>query len=166
MIIVGASASAFDISRDIACVAKEVHVADRSAPPPTCEKQPGYDNLWLHSMVIQLHFIYPGESLPLSNYKMFCFFLPEISYIYSSLYVIDWVAYISNEKLYPILPCIVGKLMLCRLTTHGRMEVWCSEMAAQSELMSSCTALGTVISIPRILFTMLQTKKIKARMPS
>ncbi|OQU92170.1 hypothetical protein SORBI_3001G303750 [Sorghum bicolor] len=51
VIIVGASASAFDISRDIACVAKEVHVADRSAPPPTCEKQPGYDNLWLHSMV-------------------------------------------------------------------------------------------------------------------
>ncbi|CAD6204443.1 unnamed protein product [Miscanthus lutarioriparius] len=51
VIIVGASASAFDISRDIACVAKEVHVADRSAPAPTCEKQPGYDNLWFHSMI-------------------------------------------------------------------------------------------------------------------
>ncbi|TVU31749.1 hypothetical protein EJB05_23447, partial [Eragrostis curvula] len=51
VIIIGASASAVDISRDVASVAKEVHVADRSAPASTCEKQPGYDNLWLHSMI-------------------------------------------------------------------------------------------------------------------
>ncbi|KAL6642724.1 hypothetical protein ACP70R_020905 [Stipagrostis hirtigluma subsp. patula] len=51
VIIIGASASAFDISRDIASMAKEVHIADRSAPASTFEKQPGYDNLWLHSMI-------------------------------------------------------------------------------------------------------------------
>ncbi|XP_062201165.1 flavin-containing monooxygenase FMO GS-OX-like 3 isoform X2 [Phragmites australis] len=50
VIIIGASASAFDISRDISNIAKEVHIADRSVPASTCEKQPGYDNLWLHSM--------------------------------------------------------------------------------------------------------------------
>jgi len=54
VIIIGASASAVDISRDIASTAKEVHIADRSAPVRTCEKQPGYNNLWLHSMVNSL----------------------------------------------------------------------------------------------------------------
>ncbi|KAK8445484.1 hypothetical protein SEVIR_9G334600v4 [Setaria viridis] len=51
VIIIGAAASADDISRDIASTAKEVHIADRSAPVCTCVKQPGYDNLWLHSMI-------------------------------------------------------------------------------------------------------------------
>jgi cation diffusion facilitator CzcD-associated flavoprotein CzcO len=51
VIIIGASASAVDISRDLAGVAEEVHVADRSAPACTCKRQPGYDNMWLHSMV-------------------------------------------------------------------------------------------------------------------
>ncbi|KQJ97746.1 hypothetical protein BRADI_3g32990v3 [Brachypodium distachyon] len=50
VIVIGASASAVDISRDIASVAKEVHIADRSAPASTCELQPGYNNMWLHSM--------------------------------------------------------------------------------------------------------------------
>ncbi|CAM0956251.1 unnamed protein product [Alopecurus aequalis] len=51
VIVIGASASAVDISRDIASVAKEVHIADRSAPASTCEQEPGYDNMWLHSMI-------------------------------------------------------------------------------------------------------------------
>lgn len=51
VIIIGASASAVDISRDLAGVAEEVHVADRSAPACTCKRQPGYDNMWLHSMI-------------------------------------------------------------------------------------------------------------------
>ncbi|KAG8092498.1 hypothetical protein GUJ93_ZPchr0012g19675 [Zizania palustris] len=51
VIIIGASASAVDISRDIASVAKEVHIAVRSAPAYTCKKQPGYENMWLHSMI-------------------------------------------------------------------------------------------------------------------
>ncbi|KAI5017926.1 hypothetical protein ZWY2020_042814 [Hordeum vulgare] len=51
VIVIGASASAVDISRDIASVAKEVHIADRSAPTSTCEQQPEYDNMWLHSMI-------------------------------------------------------------------------------------------------------------------
>jgi hypothetical protein len=45
--------------RDVVSVAKELHIADRSAPASTFEKQPGYNNLWLHSMVNGL---FPGES--------------------------------------------------------------------------------------------------------
>lgn len=51
MILIGNSASAQDISRDIAGVAKEVHVARRSSGAAICEKEPGYDNMWLHPMV-------------------------------------------------------------------------------------------------------------------
>lgn len=51
VIIIGASASAFDISRDIASAAKEVHIADRSAPADTCKKHPAYNNMWHHSMI-------------------------------------------------------------------------------------------------------------------
>lgn len=52
--MIGSAASAVDISRDIAGVAKEVHIACRSVADETVEKHPGYDNLWLHSMVKQL----------------------------------------------------------------------------------------------------------------
>lgn len=51
IVLIGSSASAVDICRDIAGVAKEVHVASRSVADETYEKQPGYDNMWLHSMV-------------------------------------------------------------------------------------------------------------------
>lgn len=49
--MIGNAASAADISRDVAAVAKEVHVASRSITEGTVGKQPGYDNLWIHSMV-------------------------------------------------------------------------------------------------------------------
>lgn len=51
VVIVGASNSGADISREIAGVAREVHMADRSAPDATCRRLPGYRNLWLRSMV-------------------------------------------------------------------------------------------------------------------
>ncbi|KAJ6876791.1 flavin-containing monooxygenase FMO GS-OX-like 4 [Populus alba x Populus x berolinensis] len=51
IILIGASASAADISVEIAELAKEVHIARRSAVDDTCEKKPGYDNIWLHSMI-------------------------------------------------------------------------------------------------------------------
>ncbi|KAK9927507.1 hypothetical protein M0R45_024688 [Rubus argutus] len=51
VILIGSSASAADISRDIAGVAKEVHIASRSVADETFEKQPGYDNMWHHSMI-------------------------------------------------------------------------------------------------------------------
>lgn len=51
VVIVGSSASAVDISRDIATVAKGVHIASRSSANQAYGKQPGYDNLWLHPMV-------------------------------------------------------------------------------------------------------------------
>ncbi|MBA0754468.1 hypothetical protein Gogos_019927 [Gossypium gossypioides] len=55
VIVIGSSASAVDICRDIAPVAKEVHVASRSAADETYTKQPGYDNLWFHSMIDHAH---------------------------------------------------------------------------------------------------------------
>ncbi|KAL6177103.1 hypothetical protein ACLB2K_048629 [Fragaria x ananassa] len=51
VILIGSSASAVDISRDMAGVAKEVHIASRSLPDETFEKMSGHDNMWLHSMV-------------------------------------------------------------------------------------------------------------------
>ncbi|OMO52421.1 Flavin monooxygenase FMO [Corchorus olitorius] len=55
VIVIGSSASAVDICRDIAGVAKEVHVASRSVADETYKKQPGYDNLWFHSMIDSAH---------------------------------------------------------------------------------------------------------------
>ncbi|XP_021810291.1 flavin-containing monooxygenase FMO GS-OX-like 4 [Prunus avium] len=51
VILIGSATSAIDISRDIAGVAKEVHIASRSVADETIEKQPGYNNMWLHSMI-------------------------------------------------------------------------------------------------------------------
>ncbi|KAM7257292.1 hypothetical protein ACFE04_013033 [Oxalis oulophora] len=55
VILIGSSASAIDISRDIATVAKGVHVASRSVADGTYVKQPGYDNMWHHSMIDSAH---------------------------------------------------------------------------------------------------------------
>ena len=54
VIVIGSSASGVDICRDIAKVAKEVHVSSRSTSLETYEKLPGYDNLWLHPTVLYL----------------------------------------------------------------------------------------------------------------
>ncbi|XP_010259011.1 PREDICTED: flavin-containing monooxygenase FMO GS-OX-like 3 [Nelumbo nucifera] len=51
VVLIGSSASAVDISMDIAVVAKEVHISSRSATPGEIGKLAGYDNMWLHSMV-------------------------------------------------------------------------------------------------------------------
>lgn len=49
--LIGSSASAVDISRDIVGVAKEVHVASWSNAADAFIKQNGHTNLWMHSMV-------------------------------------------------------------------------------------------------------------------
>lgn len=51
VILIGSAASADDISRDIAQVAKEVHIASRSVQNSMSRKQPAHDNMWLHPMV-------------------------------------------------------------------------------------------------------------------
>ncbi|XP_021276884.1 flavin-containing monooxygenase FMO GS-OX-like 4 isoform X1 [Herrania umbratica] len=55
VILIGSSSSAVDICRDIAGVAKEVHVASRSVADETYTKQPAYDSLWIHSMIHTAH---------------------------------------------------------------------------------------------------------------
>ncbi|XP_058224162.1 flavin-containing monooxygenase FMO GS-OX-like 4 [Rhododendron vialii] len=55
VILIGSSASAVDICRDIAGVAKEVHIASRSVTDRTMGKLPGHDNMWLHSMIESAH---------------------------------------------------------------------------------------------------------------
>lgn len=49
--LIGSAASATDISREIAEVAKEVHISSRSATSGVPLKLPSYDNVWQHSMV-------------------------------------------------------------------------------------------------------------------
>lgn len=51
VVLIGSSASAVDISREIADVAKEVHIAARTFVDGTFGKQTGYDNMWLHPMI-------------------------------------------------------------------------------------------------------------------
>ncbi|KQJ93635.1 flavin-containing monooxygenase FMO GS-OX5 isoform X2 [Brachypodium distachyon] len=50
VVVIGCGPSGTDIARDIAGVAKEVHLTNRSAPAATCDRLPlpGHDNLWLH----------------------------------------------------------------------------------------------------------------------
>lgn len=51
VVLIGSAASASDISRDIAKVAKEVHIASRSVQIEELGKLSGRENIWLHSMV-------------------------------------------------------------------------------------------------------------------
>ncbi|WCJ25979.1 Flavin-containing monooxygenase family protein [Euphorbia peplus] len=55
VVLIGNSSSASDISMEIARVAKEVHIASRAVASETYEKRPGYDNMWLHSMIECVH---------------------------------------------------------------------------------------------------------------
>ncbi|XP_059651573.1 flavin-containing monooxygenase FMO GS-OX5-like [Cornus florida] len=50
VVLVGAGPSAFGISRDIATVAKEVHLSSRH-PDVKFSKLDGYDNIWQHSKI-------------------------------------------------------------------------------------------------------------------
>ncbi|KAL8166538.1 hypothetical protein V2J09_008037 [Rumex salicifolius] len=51
VVIIGSASSGSDISIELAEVAKEVHVVSRSASNEALGKLPGYDNLWIHSMI-------------------------------------------------------------------------------------------------------------------
>ncbi|PHT79008.1 hypothetical protein T459_17060 [Capsicum annuum] len=52
VVVIGGATSANDISREIAEVAKGVHISSRSAlSESTPKKLHGYENLWLHSMI-------------------------------------------------------------------------------------------------------------------
>ncbi|KAL3497458.1 hypothetical protein ACH5RR_040190 [Cinchona calisaya] len=55
VVLIGNAASANDISREIAKVAKEVHIASRSVQNDTLGKLAGYDNIWLHSVIESVH---------------------------------------------------------------------------------------------------------------
>ncbi|KAL5098972.1 hypothetical protein RYX36_003299 [Vicia faba] len=55
VVLIGGAASAVDISRDVATVAKEVHVAARTVEEDKLGKLPGRDNIWLHSMIDSVH---------------------------------------------------------------------------------------------------------------
>lgn len=55
VVLIGSSASAVDISRDVATVAKEVHIAARSVEEDKLGQMPGHENMWLHSMIDSVH---------------------------------------------------------------------------------------------------------------
>ncbi|KAK9283382.1 hypothetical protein L1049_011624 [Liquidambar formosana] len=54
VVIIGYGPSAFDISREIARVAKEVHIATR-APDVKVSKLDNHDNLWQHKMIERVY---------------------------------------------------------------------------------------------------------------
>ncbi|KAK2993843.1 hypothetical protein RJ640_012804 [Escallonia rubra] len=54
VVLIGSSASGVDISKDIAGVAREVHIAARSNMDGFYGI-PGYKNVWLHSMIVSAH---------------------------------------------------------------------------------------------------------------
>ncbi|CAN4097761.1 unnamed protein product [Withania somnifera] len=51
VVLIGGAASATDISREIAEVAKEVHISSRSATSGVPMKLPVYDNIYLHNTI-------------------------------------------------------------------------------------------------------------------
>ncbi|KAL4602541.1 hypothetical protein ACB092_10G059500 [Castanea dentata] len=51
VVVIGSSESAFDISQEVATVAKEVHIAARTVLDGVFGKQLAYDNMWLHPMI-------------------------------------------------------------------------------------------------------------------
>ncbi|KAI0488332.1 hypothetical protein KFK09_028161 [Dendrobium nobile] len=53
VVIIGSAASATDISKDIAGLAKEVHIASRSAPGGTPMKDLAHENIFIHSMIVK-----------------------------------------------------------------------------------------------------------------
>ncbi|KAL2921031.1 Flavin-containing monooxygenase FMO GS-OX-like 7 [Bienertia sinuspersici] len=55
VVLIGFSASAFDISRDLVKLAKEVHITTRFQAKELFGKHPVYPNLWLHQMIERVH---------------------------------------------------------------------------------------------------------------
>ncbi|CAL1401391.1 unnamed protein product [Linum trigynum] len=55
VVVIGGHASAADISREIALVAKEVHLASWSVADETYGKMPAYHNIYQHSMIESAH---------------------------------------------------------------------------------------------------------------
>lgn len=55
VVVIGSAASAVDISREIASVANQVHIASRSTSIEEAAMVPGYDNIWLHPMIERAH---------------------------------------------------------------------------------------------------------------
>ncbi|CAN0842003.1 Flavin-containing monooxygenase FMO GS-OX3 [Linum grandiflorum] len=55
VVVIGSQSSAADISREIAGVAKEVHLTSRSLADETYETMPAYDNMYIHSTIESAH---------------------------------------------------------------------------------------------------------------
>ncbi|XP_028762534.1 flavin-containing monooxygenase FMO GS-OX-like 2 [Neltuma alba] len=55
VVVIGFASSGVDISIEISGVAKEVHVAARSVADDKLGKIPGFENMWLHSMIDSVH---------------------------------------------------------------------------------------------------------------
>jgi len=70
VVVIGNFASGADISRDIAKVAKEVHIASRASEFDTYEKLPvPRNNLWIHSEVKQTNFILFNHNFDFNLYS-------------------------------------------------------------------------------------------------
>ncbi|CAA7033326.1 unnamed protein product [Microthlaspi erraticum] len=92
VVVIGNYASGADISRDIASVAKEVHIASRTIASEIFEKLPGLTNLWLNSMIESTHedgsvvfqngkVVYADTIVHCTGYKYFFPFLDTNGYV-------------------------------------------------------------------------------------
>ncbi|EXC26263.1 Flavin-containing monooxygenase FMO GS-OX-like 3 [Morus notabilis] len=76
VVLIGFGTNATDISRDIAGVAKEVHVAYKSISHEKIGKQLGYVNIWLHSMIKSVHddgsVVFHDESVVFADVIIHC----------------------------------------------------------------------------------------------
>ncbi|KAF3448375.1 hypothetical protein FNV43_RR09088 [Rhamnella rubrinervis] len=76
VVLIGCSTSANDIGREVAGVAKEVHLACRSIGHETLGQQPGYDNIWRHPMIESVHndgtVLFQDGSIVLAEFIMHC----------------------------------------------------------------------------------------------
>lgn len=124
--VIGSGPSGTDISRDIAGVAKEVHLASRWAFAATSEKLPGHANMWLHSEVISPY--HSNSKSRKSNVMMQTLHCPD-----------------DNPT----------EILLGRSTVLRKTGVWSSTTAVGSKRMSSCIALGTYALSPRAFFLLL-----------
>lgn len=55
VVVIGGGPSAYDISEDIAKLAKEVHLSSRSSSQVDFSNRCGFNNVWQHPEVCNLH---------------------------------------------------------------------------------------------------------------
>ncbi|KAI3924638.1 hypothetical protein MKX01_009508 [Papaver californicum] len=119
VLLVGNSSSGEDLSRDIAGVAKEVHIASKSLTIGIPAKQLGYDNIWLHSMIKSAQedgtIVFQDGSSVFVNFILHC-----IGYKYSFPFLeIDNIVTVDDNRAGPLYKHVFSPLLAPGLSFIG-----------------------------------------------